>query len=117
MRQYCRPCLFANLSKIRQSANLTTWNELIMPAVTNRMHGVHLPKSIRYEDDPFRLLGLSPTATKSEIMGRVMERIRQEPEKMTVWRQAQAELFDPGRNAAHRFMRYLCSENWLKVGH
>ena len=67
------------------------------------------------QTDPFKVLGVSCNSTKAVIMQKVMQLIKQFPEKMAVTRQAQSELFNPARRFLHHYLRYFGNEelNWV----
>jgi hypothetical protein len=67
--------------------------------------------SIFCTDDPFKILGVSVTASKTEIMQAVMQGIRKCPERMAVFRAAQDQLFHPARRFVQEYLRCFVVED------
>jgi hypothetical protein len=64
-------------------------------------------KSILAAEDPFEILGINPNGSKLAIMQQVMKLIKEFPEKMAIFRQAQSELFNSGKRFLHHYFKYL----------
>jgi len=58
-------------------------------------------------DNPFNILNVPLNATKPVIMQQVMQLIRQMPDRMSIFRQAQNELFNSARRFLHHYLRYF----------
>lgn len=70
-----------------------------------------LPKSsILSQPDPFIILDVCFADSKQTIMQKVMKLIREAPDKMAIFRQAQSSLFDLAQRFVHRYFRYLSYE-------
>jgi hypothetical protein len=67
--------------------------------------------SILCFDDPFKILGVSVTDSKSVIMQAVMQGIRKCPERMAVFRAAQDQLFHPARRFVQEYLRCFVVED------
>lgn len=67
--------------------------------------------SILSQTDPFKILDISYTDSKQNIMQKVMKLIQQSPGQMAVFRQAQNELFNPGQRFLHQYFRFLAYKN------
>lgn len=63
--------------------------------------------SVLLQIDPFKTLGVSLTDSKTVVMQKIMALIQQSPQKMTQYRQAQNELFQPERRLLHQYFRYF----------
>ena len=64
-------------------------------------------KSILTLDDPFVTLGVNLSDPKLVIMQKMLELIKQFPERVISLRSAQNELFDPEKRFLHHYFRYL----------
>jgi hypothetical protein len=70
------------------------------------------PKSsVLSQADPFKILDVSIADSKQIIMQKVMKLIQQSPGKMSIFRQAQNELFHPAKRFLHHYFRYFVHED------
>lgn len=58
-------------------------------------------------ESPFEVLGLPESSSKGEVLRRVMELMKSEPERMAAVRKAQSFIFDTTRISAFRFFKVL----------
>ena len=70
-----------------------------------------LTPSVLSQPDPFKILGVSLTDKKPVIMQKMMSLMQQSPAQMTVFRQAQNELFNLAQRFLHHYFRYPADEN------
>lgn len=67
--------------------------------------------SILSQTNPFKTLNVVPTDSKQIILQQVMALIKQSPEKMAIFRQAQNELFNPAQRFLHEYFRIFVYED------
>lgn len=67
--------------------------------------------SVLSEPDPFKILDSTCTDSKQAIMQQVMKLIQQSPEKMSEFRHAQSELFNPTQRFLHHYFRIVSNDS------
>ena len=74
------------------------------------------PKSsVLLQEDPFKILDVSTADSKQVIMQKVLQLIQQSPGQMSIFRQAQSELFNPIQRFLHHYFRCFAYENSIET--
>ncbi|MBI2603560.1 MAG: hypothetical protein HYW48_10950 [Deltaproteobacteria bacterium] len=58
------------------------------------------------EKEAFEILGMDRWCDRGQVLRKVMEKLSQSPENMVRYRQAQADLFDPGKRILMEFFDF-----------